>query len=107
MGGGWTWVGGRRIFGLRRRDHSRLQTAESFVLVPIALLWMTIVLRPVRLYGTLTMGRQGWVTRQAGAETRTVVALEPEMPVVVGMGSRAGATVSADAGDSEAMVAAS
>ena len=104
---GWTWIVASRIFVLRRSDQTWLQTAEAFFLVPIALLWMTIVLRPVRLYGTLTMGRQGWVTRQAGAETRTVVALEPQLPVVVGIGSRAGAAIGADAGDSEDMVAAS
>ena len=68
---GWTWLIASRIFVLRRSDQTWLTVLESFVLVPIALVWMTLVLRPVRLYATFTMHRQGWVTRRAGAETRS------------------------------------
>ncbi len=69
----WTWVVASRMLILKRFDHSVPQTVESVMLVPIAILWMTFVLRPIRLYGMFTMHRQGWVTRQSGAETRTVI----------------------------------
>jgi hyaluronan synthase len=67
---GWTWMMATRIFAVRRSDQTRLQLAEALAIVPIALAWMILVLRPIRLYGQITVGKQGWVTRQAGAETR-------------------------------------
>lgn len=69
----WTWITAARIFAVRRSDQRRIDELEAFILVPAALLWMTLVLRPVRLYGTLTMLRQGWVTRLHGVETRTAL----------------------------------
>jgi hyaluronan synthase len=65
---GWVWVMAIRMFMLRRSDQSALQVAEAFALVPLAIAWMAFVLRPIRLYGNLTMLRQGWVTRVHGAE---------------------------------------
>lgn len=69
---GWNWLMATRMFALRRSDQTVLQLAEAFTIVPIALAWMTLILRPIRLYGQLTMRKQGWVTRTGGAETRTV-----------------------------------
>jgi hyaluronan synthase len=66
---GWIWIIATRMFLLHRSDQTRLNRAEAFFIVPIATAWMTFVLRPLRLYGNLTMLKQGWVTRQAGAET--------------------------------------
>jgi hyaluronan synthase len=70
---GWNWITAMRMFTLRRSDQGWLQQAEAFMVVPIAIAWMTLVLRPIRLYGQLTMRRQGWVTRGGGAETRTAM----------------------------------
>jgi hyaluronan synthase len=70
---GWNWITAMRMFTLRRSDQGWLQRAEAFMVVPIAIAWMTLVLRPIRLYGQLTMRRQGWVTRGGGAETRTAM----------------------------------
>lgn len=64
----WMWLVASRIFAVKRSDQRSLDRAEAFALVPVAWLWLTLVLRPVRLYGTVTMLRQGWVTRQR-AET--------------------------------------
>lgn len=66
---GWIWIVATRMFLLHRSDQTWLQRAEAFFIVPLATAWMTFVLRPIRLYGNLTMLRQGWVTRQVGAET--------------------------------------
>jgi hyaluronan synthase len=67
----WTWIVATRMFAVRRSDQRWLDKAEAFFLVPFALLWLTFVLRPIRIYGTVTVRRQGWVTRGRGAETRT------------------------------------
>jgi hyaluronan synthase len=70
---GWIWIVACRIFVLQRSDMNRWQMAEAFALVPLATAWMALVLRPVRLYGNLTMLKQGWVTRGEGAETRSLL----------------------------------
>lgn len=69
----WMWLVASRMFAVRRSDQRFIDRIEGFVLVPVAMLWLTLVLRPIRLYGTVTMLRQGWVTRAAGAETRSDV----------------------------------
>jgi hypothetical protein len=35
---------------------------------PAGIIWTSVVLRPVRLYGIFTWYKQGWVTRTAGVE---------------------------------------
>lgn len=74
---GWVWVMAVRMFLLRRSDQTALQVAEAFALVPLAIAWMALVLRPIRLYGNLTMLRQGWVTRVHGAEAMAPAGAEP------------------------------
>lgn len=78
---GWIWVIATRILVLKRSDHTWLQTAEAFVLVPLATAWMAFVLRPIRLYGNVTMLKQGWVTRAEGAETRSLTPARKEIEV--------------------------
>jgi hyaluronan synthase len=67
----WMWLVASRMFAIRRSDQGLLDRLEAFALVPLAMLWLTFILRPIRLYGTATMLRQGWVTRTGGAETRS------------------------------------
>jgi hyaluronan synthase len=74
----WAWIVATRMFAVRRSDQRWIDKVEAFALVPVALLWMTLVLRPIRLYGTVTVHNQGWVTRLSGAETRTA----EDMPAV-------------------------
>ena len=69
----WMWIVATRMFAVRRSDQRWIDRLEAFALVPAAIMWLTVVLRPMRLYGQLTMLRQGWVTRQRGAETMTIV----------------------------------
>lgn len=68
----WMWLVASRMFAIRRSDQRPIDRLEAFALVPAAMVWLTLVLRPMRLYGTATMLRQGWVTRTGGAETRSV-----------------------------------
>ena len=49
---------------VRRSDHSPLQTLDTWLLAPLNLVWSLLVLRPARVYGTLTCGNNGWGTRR-------------------------------------------
>jgi hyaluronan synthase len=48
---------------VRRSDHTPLQQLDTYLLAPLNLVWSLVVLRPVRIYGTLTCGNNGWGTR--------------------------------------------
>jgi hyaluronan synthase len=67
----WMWLVASRMFAIRRSDQRFIDRLEAFMLVPAAMVWLTLVLRPMRLWGTVTMRQQGWVTRGHGAETRS------------------------------------
>ena len=69
----WMWLAASRMFAVRRSDQRLIDRLEAFLLVPVAMVWLTLVLRPMRLWGTVTMREQGWVTRRGGAETRSEV----------------------------------
>jgi len=49
---------------IRRSDHSPLQQLDTWLLAPLNLVWSLVILRPARIYGTLTCGNNGWGTRQ-------------------------------------------
>lgn len=68
VGAIWGWAVATRMFAIRRSDQRWLDRLEAFFLVPFAMAWMTVVLRPIRLYGMATVFRQGWVTRRSGVE---------------------------------------
>jgi hyaluronan synthase len=58
-----------RALCFRRSDETRWDRALLFLMRPLAALWSSVVLaRGVRMWGTLTVLRQGWTTRQHGAE---------------------------------------
>lgn len=48
---------------IRRSDHSVAQQLDTWLLAPLNLVWSLLVLRPGRIYGTLTCGNNGWGTR--------------------------------------------
>ena len=75
----WLWISATRALVLQRSDHNWLQLLEMIALVPLAAAWMALILRPIRLYGNATMLKQGWVTRQGGAEPVTVTGPEREL----------------------------
>lgn len=58
-----------RTLCFRRSDEHWIDQVLLFLIRPVAALWSSVVLaRVVRLWGTLTVLRQGWTTRQHGAE---------------------------------------
>lgn len=71
IGAVWMWLVASRMFAVRRSDQRTIDRLEAFALVPVAMVWLTLVLRPMRIWGTVTMHKQGWVTRVSGAETRS------------------------------------
>jgi hyaluronan synthase len=48
---------------IHRSDHSPAQQLDTWLMSPLNLVWSLIVLRPLRIYGTLTCGNNGWGTR--------------------------------------------
>lgn len=48
---------------IHRSDHSPAQQLDTWLLSPLNLIWSLMVLRPLRIYGTLTCGNNGWGTR--------------------------------------------
>jgi hyaluronan synthase len=65
---------GLRTLCFRRSDESHADRLILFLIRPFSALWSAAVLaRIVRACGTLTLMRQGWTTRQHGAE----IVLEP------------------------------
>jgi hyaluronan synthase len=63
VGALWAWMVATRMHAVRRSDQRWTDRLDAFFLVPLAMVWMTLVLRPLRLYGMATCLRQGWVTR--------------------------------------------
>ena len=71
VGAVWGWLVSVRMFAIRRSDQRWLDRLEAFFLVPFAMAWMTVVLRPIRLYGIATCLNQGWQTRSSKIEIIT------------------------------------
>jgi hyaluronan synthase len=59
----WSWAMGTRLLTVRRSDQSLIARIGSAALTPVASFWVLAVLRFVRIYGTFTFLKQGWVTR--------------------------------------------
>jgi hyaluronan synthase len=59
----WATVTSLRLLCVRRSDQTWLEHVGTLAYYPAALLWQTLVLRPLRLYGIATWRRQGWITR--------------------------------------------
>jgi hyaluronan synthase len=48
---------------IHRSDHSPSQQLDTWLMSPLYLAWSLIVLRPLRIYGTLTCSHNDWGTR--------------------------------------------
>lgn len=59
---------GLRYLALARTDVPARSRITTWLLMPAAVAWAWLVLRPVRWYGMATCARTGWGTRTAGAE---------------------------------------
>jgi hyaluronan synthase len=56
---------------VRRSDENWMYRIGTWLSYPPGAIWNFLVLRPLRLYGIATCLRQGWTTRNDGAETLT------------------------------------
>lgn len=59
----WAWALGTRLLVVDRSDQDRAGEVGAALLSPASSLWVLLVLRFVRIYGTFTFLRQGWTTR--------------------------------------------
>lgn len=59
----WAILMALRTTTVRRSDQTWVDRLLLVVMAPAAAAWVTLVLRPVRIYGIATFLRQGWVTR--------------------------------------------
>lgn len=70
-----SWLSQLRVLCFKRSDETLLDRLLLIVIRPLASVWASFVLtRMVRLAGTVTCLRQGWTTRQDGAELTTAAA---------------------------------
>lgn len=65
---GWTLMTGLRTLSVRRSDETAWQRFMTVLVRPSANIWAMLVIIPIRFYGTLTFFKQGWTTRNQGAE---------------------------------------
>lgn len=63
IGALWALLMATRCWVVRRSDQSPLGRLGVIAIAPLASLWVILVLRMVRVYGTFTFLRQGWTTR--------------------------------------------
>ena len=68
----WAWLSGLRVLAVRRSDETRWMRLVTWACYPTSILWMMLVLHWVRVYSIATFLRQGWNTRQQGAESLSV-----------------------------------
>lgn len=59
----WSVLMALRTTTVRRSDQNWLDRLIVILIAPMTALWVTLVLRPVRIYGIATFLRQGWMTR--------------------------------------------
>src|SRR6266571_4056238 len=64
----WAYAVCPRTLCVRREGESRLFRLGAMLMYPAGIIWTSVVLRPIRLYGIVTWFKQGWVTRTAGIE---------------------------------------
>jgi hyaluronan synthase len=65
----WGYLTGLRLLAIRRSDEKLWSRVVMILVYPMSMLWGTLVLRWLRLWGIMTWMKQGWNTRQAGAES--------------------------------------
>jgi hypothetical protein len=64
----WAYAVSPRSLCVRREGEDWAKRVALMLMYPVGVVWTSVVLRPVRLYGITTCLRQGWVTRVHGVE---------------------------------------
>ncbi len=59
----WLYLAAIRIFLVRRSDETLADVLDSFIVIPLAFVWLLVVLKPLRIWGMATCWRTGWGTR--------------------------------------------
>jgi hyaluronan synthase len=68
---GWAILMAMRTTAVRRSDQNWIDRLINVLIAPATAVWVTFVLRPLRVYGILTCLRQGWITRRQVEITTT------------------------------------
>ncbi len=66
-----------RYLSVSRSDESIYSQLLTFALTPLAVLWSYFILRPLRVYASVTCFRSGWGTRQVVEDTQVVMQAIP------------------------------
>lgn len=72
----WAYLTGMRVLSVHRSDEGFWDRFMTLAIYPAAVLWGLLVLRWLRFYGIATYWKQGWNTRQHGAEDLSLGDLE-------------------------------
>lgn len=64
----WSYAVSPRSLCVWRQGENGSARAALMLMYPLGVIWTSVILRPVRLYGIATCLKQGWVTRVRGVE---------------------------------------
>lgn len=67
----WAYLSGLRILSVRRSDENGWGRLVTLLCYPASIMWVSLYLRWLRLWGIATCLKQGWNTRQGGPENLT------------------------------------
>jgi hyaluronan synthase len=65
----WLYLAAVRIFIVKRSDEKLADVLDSFIVIPLAFVWLLAVLKPIRFWGMATCWQtDDWGTRNKGVE---------------------------------------
>jgi hyaluronan synthase len=64
----WAYAVSPRSLCIWREGETWLGRLALMLMYPVGVVWTSVILRPIRLYGIATCLKQGWVTRTRGVE---------------------------------------
>lgn len=67
-----------RYLSVSREDESLVSQLVTYAMTPLAVIWSYLVLRPVRIYASLTCLKPGWGTRQSVEVTQVAPQFLPD-----------------------------
>jgi len=68
----WAYAVSPRSLCIWREGETWLGRLALMLMYPVGVVWTSVILRPIRLYGIVTCLKQGWVTRTRGVEVAAV-----------------------------------
>jgi hyaluronan synthase len=64
----WAYAVSPRSLCIWREGETWFGRLALMLMYPVGVIWTSVILRPIRLYGIVTCLKQGWVTRTKGVE---------------------------------------